>query len=757
MLSASRSHRCILFAAICGVSLGAASARPLSDHNVVYTTPSPEVWEAMPVGGGDLSAMVRWDGSLRLHLSKSDAWGFQAPPSAPAGSRFFNNVSPGHVRVSFGPGAAQAAVRRFRQILDVEHGRVSVEIGSARIDVWGHPTRRVLVVEFSDPAAELGTPEVDLIEWRPTMKVIRGRNLILASEVHEREARPHLANTGMQEYFPPGSDPLHGRGLAVAVATRSNRIFIAAATTTSGDPLAAAQKELESAASQPGDALRTTHAEWWRDYWGKSFIRLKSSDAHAERLVNAYYVHLYTLGCVNRGAVPAKWDGGPGLLDGDRRNWGLAEWVQEIRFTYWPLYAANQIQQAQGLFRHYSAMLPYLERQTRNLWGLPGIFIPETVSPWGHAEDWVLKLDGCMTTHPHYERRDPARIPYGRFEAYNPYIGFLFTSGLEICHHYLTYYRYTGDERFLRDEAYPVLKGVSEFTVSLMRKESDGRFHLDPANALETWWMVRDPADTLAGIRAIFPEFVRLSRKYGRDPELRRRCAEILAALPEPAPAPWPAHASSKQLKPRNRENPALYRVAPFGLSGIGSADYDAARLTFENRLAPLEHGWSLDALWAARLGLATEAPRLLAEHARRYQRFRYGGWTSNDSQVFPGRLSVTPFLDAGGCSAVALQETLLQSHGGVIRILPAASPDWSGAFRLRAEGGFLVSVEFEAGSARTLEIQSLLGNHCAVENPWPNQMCVIRRAGRIIQRARGRTLHFRTSRDAVYALAQSQ
>ncbi|MCX6625751.1 MAG: DUF5703 domain-containing protein, partial [Acidobacteria bacterium] len=448
MFPASRPSLSILLAAVSGVLPAAALAQPAPEHNVVYTTPSPEVWEAMPVGGGDLSAMVRWDGSLRLHLSKSDAWGFQAPPTAPEGSRFFNNVSPGHVRVSFGPGAARAAVRRFRQVLDVEHGRVSVEIGSARIDVWGDPSRKVLVVELSDPAGDLGTPEVELIEWRPTMKIVRGRNLILASEVHQREARPHLANTGMQDYFPPGRDPLRGRGLAVAVAVRLPRILIAAATTASGSPLAAAQQELESAASQTGDSLRALHAGWWRDYWRKSFIRLKSSDAQAERLVNAYYVHLYTLACVNRGAVPAKWDGGPGLLDGDRRNWGLAEWVQEIRFTYWPLYAANQLQQAEGLFRHYSAMLPYLERQTRNLWGLPGIWIPETVLPWGHAEDWILKPGGSGTL-PHYERRDPASIPYGRFEAYNPYIGFLFTSGLEICHHYLSYYRYTGDERFL--------------------------------------------------------------------------------------------------------------------------------------------------------------------------------------------------------------------------------------------------------------------------------------------------------------------
>ncbi len=30
----------------------------VSRNDVLYTTPSPEPWEAMPVGGGDLSAMA---------------------------------------------------------------------------------------------------------------------------------------------------------------------------------------------------------------------------------------------------------------------------------------------------------------------------------------------------------------------------------------------------------------------------------------------------------------------------------------------------------------------------------------------------------------------------------------------------------------------------------------------------------------------------------------------------------------------------
>lgn len=763
----------------------------VSRHDTVYTTPSPEPWEAMPTGGGDLSAMVRWDGSLHLHLSKSDAWGFQAPADAPPGSRFFNNVSPGHLRIDFGPKSREAAARWFRQRLDLYRGRVVVQLGGERgprIEVWGHPELRLLVIEVIDSERALEPPKVELSEWRPTMQVSVRQGGLHAREVHSRAARPHLANTGMQDFFPADRDPLLGRGTAVVVEGTaasvlaeavdtvarfavsldhpgSYQLLVAAAVTPSGDPSAAALDQLSKAKRAGIEKLRAEQRAWWKDYWGRATLQVSSPDRKADRLSAAWHVHLYTLGCVNRGPYPAKWDGGPGLMRGDERNWGLSEWVQETRFTYLPLYAANRLEMARALPRHYSAMRPYLEAQTRTMWDKPGLWIPETTLPWGHAEDFVLKDDGRGAGGSHYQRRDGSRIPYGRFERFNPYVGFLFTSGLEVCQHYLLYHRFSGDEAFLREDAYPVLRGVCQFIASLLRKEADGRMHLDPANALETWWLVRDPADTLAGIRAIFPQFIRLSAAYGEDAELRTRCESILASL-----ADWPRghwsedgkidarsdlYAPADSLRDRhprsNAENPALYRVFPFELSGIGSADYDLACRTFERRIASLGNGWSMDALWAARLG-RPEACALLAQHAQQFHRYRYGGWTSNDSQVFPGRLSACPFLDAGGLSAAALQEVLLQSHGGLIRILPAVANDWSGAFRLRAEGGFLVSATFRGGKPQSIEIQSLEGWECRLASPCGGRWTV-RQAGRLVAQGAEPRIHFSTTPGAAYRI----
>ena len=788
-------------AALPGISYSADTAEWLVDeesmvsrNDVLYTSPGPKPWEAMPVGGGDLSAMVRWDGDLHLHLTKCDCWGYQEPADAVLGSRFFNNVSPGHLRFVFGDRAGEAASRRFRQRLDLYRGRILIEIGeegeAAQLQVWGHPELRVLVVEVSDPSGLLGPVRVELSEWRETMQVTCSGALLQAAEVHTRPARPHLITAGMDDYFPEGEDPMQGRGNAVVVSSPEvtpeccnteghnatmelpdgsqgdYRVLIAAAVTESGDPVEQATAELGRAETVSAETLRREQRQWWKQYWRRSFIRVTSPDRTAEWVNAAYYVHMYTLACTNRGAVPAKWDGGAGLMRGDERTWGVSEWVQEVRFTFMPLYAANRLEMARGLCDFYSAMTSYLTVQTERLWGRTGLFIPETVTPWGHAEDWVLQKDPPQGLRRCYQSWEPDKAPYGRFHHYNPWISFLFTSGLEVCQHYLTYARYSGDDAFLSEQAYPVIRDVCRFVTNILQKDKDGCYHLDPASALETWWMARDPADTVDGLRTILPDFIRIAALHPKDGELRERCCEVLEALPEPTRGLWredgsedadeevysPAADAPRPLTRSNCENSQLYRVYPFGLSGIGSADYDLALRTFEKRICVLEHGWAMDAIWAARLGLAEQACDLVARHARKYNLYRYGGWDSNDNSGFPNGLAVAPFLDAAGNSAFALQEILLQSYDGVIRIGPAVSATWSGTFGLLAEGGFLVTADIAAGQLRLATVESVRGGDCTLSNPWSGQ-CAVSCAGDEVLRSADPTISFPTQCGTIYLL----
>ena len=69
------------------------------------------------------------------------------------------------------------------------------------------------------------------------------------------------------------------------------------------------------------------------------------------------------------------------------------------------------------------------------------------------------------------------------------------------------------------------------------------------------------------------------------------------------------------------------------------------------------------------------------------------------------------------------MNEMLLQSHEGKIRVFPATPQVWPAAFTLHAEGSFIVSsIRQEDGRIPAVGIKSLAGNECKLVNPWPGR-----------------------------------
>jgi alpha-L-fucosidase 2 len=77
--------------------------------------------------------------------------------------------------------------------------------------------------------------------------------------------------------------------------------------------------------------------------------------------------------------------------------------------------------------------------------------------------------------------------------------------------------------------------------------------------------------------------------------------------------------------------------------------------------------------------------------------------------------------LEAGFGAAAAIQEMLLQSQGGLIRVFPSMPDRWHDACfeNLRAEGAFLVSAKLVDGALQWVRVTSEAGGRCRIDNAF--------------------------------------
>ena len=187
--------------------------------------------------------------------------------------------------------------------------------------------------------------------------------------------------------------------------------------------------------------------------------------------------------------------------------------------------------------------------------------------------------------------------------------------------------------------------------------------------------------------------------------------------------------------------------VFPSGLVGLalkGSALFDnvaATTLLYGREIT----GWDPVPVVMARLGMAKELSADLKDFPGRWQIYcnGWGHWglegevnkdaewyfrtnmvkdaAHPDSDKFP--LPMWPFrhmsMEAMSVFATAINESLLQSYDGIIRVFPAFPADRSGRFTLHAEGGFIVSSEIRSGEVQWISIKSLSGKTVRVALPW--------------------------------------
>lgn len=305
--------------------------------------------------------------------------------------------------------------------------------------------------------------------------------------------------------------------------------------------------------------------------------------------------------------------------------------------------------------------------------------------------------------------------------------------------HFYWHWRYTMDEDFLRDRAYPWIREAAEFFDDFSIVDNDGkrRFLLSSSPEINDdrpdAWFVRITNFDLSLVRWTLIKAKEMALALGLEEE---------AAVWETRLQEWPdlslanddgrlLVAPEYPLPYSHRHFSHLMAIHPLGLIDAANGAEDLriinASLAELDRLgtsAWVGYSFSWLACLRARAGDgqgAAEALRIFAEAFCSPNTFHLNGDQSGKGY---SDYTYRPFtLEGNFAFAAGVMEMLLQSHNGLVRIFPAVPEEWKNLSfnRLRAAGAFLVSAERRDGETTSIQIFSEKGGELRIFDPWPD------------------------------------
>ncbi len=728
----------------------------LDQHDPIWEVASARWLEGIPLANGDMGALIWGDGApLKITLDKYDAWETREKP--------LDGVTYGKIRELVEGNKREEAEQVMRTERIYGDGPRPTRLPMPRLEVdFGGP------VQWSDARLHLRDAtaslrlSVDGSLLAVTARVNAERNVLslllegaAATKATFKASLDHLdpgAKDTLKRWGYPDpettSDDSGGTfvqhtpaGLVYALAwkrvvSRDDRVQLLLSIESSNDaadPLAAAQDAINSF----GDLSEVAHANWWEEYWKRSYLTIPDA-----RLESLYYIEMYKLACSSRpGKLPITLQG-LWTLDGGMPPWaGDYHLDMNVQQSYWPIYTANRLDLGEPLYRTFTACIPRWQKQCQEFFGFDGLW------------------SGCAIG-PHGERI----YGYSGVELWPGNAAWL-------AHQYWLHFLYSQDKAFLREQALPMIKGCFQTYANLLEPGDDGKLHIPLSYSPEYGEggfdaYTRDPNCDLALIRFLGEAILKSNEVLGTDDELTGRVSDVLANLtPYVRSGNRLMVSANTPLAHSHRHFSHLMAIHPLGLITLDGTDEDRAIIRdslHEIRVKGTGEwtGWSFPwmSLIASRAGYGNMAWEMLDLYANAFIKpntFHVNG----DPRIFGVSLfEYEPMtLEAGFGSAAATMEMLLQSWGGRIRLFPTVPDRWHDAYfeNLRAEGAFLVTGKLENGEVSGAVITSDAGLSCELVNPFGDSKVVVTRIDQeqASQTLDGKVIRFETVQGGRYLL----
>jgi hypothetical protein len=766
-------------------------ARQIARADLDYTAPVTRSEEGMPIGNGRMGTLVwTTPTALKTQINRVDVHAMDSTTFSFPRADSDYGYGCGFVDINVaGAGSDVFTGTPFHQHLSVYDGLMTAQGANVTARALAWPDRDVIAIEIDDQRAHPSPVNIDLRMLRYQAQYTPGKTAELAKDhsaifhTKAHTATSTLAIRGAEitltQQFREGNF-YDSSALAIAVIGRTSHarylnettvqlsatpargpfmilIGSAASADPAQDAATAAIAQVTAAKSKTFAGLQKLTADWWHNFWDKGSVYMHSASGQADFVEANYDYFLYLMGASSRGAFPPRFGGMLWFTNGDLSRWGSQYWWANTSAYYSNLMPANRLDLMDPMFKMYAGMYDNAAIAAQQQWGSQGIWIPETIffnGPEKLPDDIGKELQDLMLVLKPFDRRLPQFDWYaqnknrhssrwnfrgdGKWEE-GHYVFSSKGNGIfgstthilgvasRIANLAWQRYEFTGDETWLRDHAYPFIKGGAEFYRNFpnLQVDEQGVYHINHTNSGESAWNSRDAPYEVACMHMIFPLAIRASEILGVDADLRSKWQQISDHL---TPARANAVCGTGSEIAINRPYGAFVYRGPGAIDPIGPQPELKERFLGFNRL-----GSFIDA--AGDGG---------AQIFRNRLRLREG----------PGAIDAEHI--AGLASGIHL--SLLNSHPE----LPAAEPmslfnawpkDWDAAFTLLARGAFLVSSAQRNGSIPLVEISAQSGGTCALVNPWPGREVTLYRNGRKADAISGETLTFPTAKGETIVL----
>lgn len=747
----------------------------LPRHDLYFGTPVNRPTAGIPLGDGDTGSLL-WlekDG-LHIHVNKCDLWQ-DAPPGCTWDDRCYASgweemltcvKHGGELTVRFSePVFEYLYQEKFDSRLSLTDATAYLDsctpFGSVAFRAFASAETGVSVVHFAVTSEEETAPEIRLLRWGSRTLWRWYCQQKFAPEVGLDATRSHAENNRL--YI---TQDLGTVKFCIALALvgeteidrsiRKNRHcaeidlqnavkhdFALFYTVKTADTVEEAKtkcdKALEDALHIGEEEMYRAHKRAWERFWNTSKIHI--SDDYLE---NMYYLYFYIMNSESRGAYPPHFTSGLWGFYHDYVPW-VYYFHYNIQHMYAPLDAAGHGELAKNYYdlRCNSLDMAYLYAQLVKK--KKGAFFHDVTDRYGRGADY--DSNNC-------------------------------TPASQMAMEMYKHWRYTGDDAFLHDYALPMMKGAAEYYLDILTKEADGLYHLYGTTAYEGNAPTDDTLTDLVMIRTLFgallpyadvemknkmqdvllhlPEPIRADLLLQEDWDGERFLFGIgkgkepvgnkkVFAIGKRDGVPVRKSYGNPQCPLRGYGFPDielsfLYPAGLLGLKDRGTQYFDMLtnQILLHQHSRELGH-WNMFPIYLARMGMADDFLISAREMLAGNQGFING---FNAEIAEPGSIAEAPptwykvtntetreqtllrtddFIhfdfETAPILAQAVNDALLQSHEGVLRICPAIRENESVSFRLFAQGGFSVGLQADADGF-VLTVENLRGEPLSLVLP---------------------------------------